>query len=135
MRFSIRSAVLPRIVATRASFKSLLIESEAPQFSALLIQGGNGANFRRCGDRTKAAHGYVLRGAFESLTIPPPRSDQTQSPTKRFCSSKLSDSVEFSVPVFAGIVVIATGEFDEHARLIARRPRIVTRWQQHHIVL
>jgi hypothetical protein len=57
MRFSIRSAVLPRIVAIRASFKSLLIESEAQQFSALLIQGGNGANFPRCGDRTKAAHG------------------------------------------------------------------------------
>jgi hypothetical protein len=43
--------------------------------------------------------------------------------------------VEFSVPVFAGVVVIATGEFDEDARLIAHRPRIVTRWQQHDIVL
>ena len=44
-------------------------------------------------------------------------------------------AVEFSVPVFAGIVVIATGEFDEHARLIPHGPRIVTRWQQHHIIL
>jgi hypothetical protein len=127
--------VLPRIVAIRASFKSLLIESEAQQFSALLIQGGNGANFpdveierkqpmaKCCGERSRAARSQ------------PPRSDQTQGPTKRFCSSKLSDRAEFSVPVFAGVVVIATGEFDEHARLIAHRPRIVTRWQQHHIVL
>jgi hypothetical protein len=44
-------------------------------------------------------------------------------------------AVEFSVPVFAGVVVIATREFDEHARLVAHRPRIVTRWQQHDIVL
>jgi hypothetical protein len=43
--------------------------------------------------------------------------------------------VAFSVRVFAGVVVIATREFDEHARLIANGPRIVTRWQQHHIVL
>ena len=42
--------------------------------------------------------------------------------------------VEFSVSVFASVVVIAAGEFDEHARLIAHGPRIVTRWQQHHIV-
>jgi hypothetical protein len=70
MRYWTQLAERPHIVAIRASFKSLLIESEAQQFSALLIQGGNGANFPRCGDRTKAAHGYVLRGAFESLTIP-----------------------------------------------------------------
>ena len=57
------------------------------------------------------------------------------APLNRVASSKLSDSVEFSVPVFASVVVIATGEFDEHARLIAHRPRIVTRWQQHDIVL
>jgi hypothetical protein len=57
------------------------------------------------------------------------------APTNRVVSSKLSNSVEFSVPVFAGVVVIATGEFDEHARLIADRPRIVPRWQQHHIIL
>jgi hypothetical protein len=41
--------------------------------------------------------------------------------------------VPVSMPVFAGVVVIATGEFDEHARFIAHGPRIVTRWQQHHI--
>jgi hypothetical protein len=35
--------------------------------------------------------------------------------------------------MFAGVVVIATREFDEHARLIAHGPRIVTRWQQHHL--
>jgi hypothetical protein len=34
-----------------------------------------------------------------------------------------------SVAVSAGVVVIATREFDEHARLIAHGPRIVTRWQ------
>jgi hypothetical protein len=76
-----------------------------------------------CGERSRASRSQ------------PPRSDQTQSLTKRFCSIKLSDGAEFSVPVFVGVVVIATGEFDEHARLIAHRPRIVTRWQQHHIVL
>jgi hypothetical protein len=43
--------------------------------------------------------------------------------------------IEFSVPVFASVVVIAAGEFDEDARLIAHRPRIVTRWQQHDLVL
>jgi hypothetical protein len=32
-------------------------------------------------------------------------------------------------------VVVATGEFHENARLIAHGPRIVTRWQQHDIVL
>ena len=38
------------------------------------------------------------------------------------------------MPVFASIVVIATGEFDEYARHVAYRPRIVTRWQQHDII-
>src|ERR1700732_1954328 len=87
MRFSIRSAVLPRIVAIRASFKSLLIESEAQQFSALLIQGGNGANFpdveierkqpmaKCCGERSRAARSQ------------PPRSDQTQSPLNGFAAA------------------------------------------------
>ena len=40
-----------------------------------------------------------------------------------------------SVSVIAPVVVIATGEFDEHARLITHGPRIVTRWQQHDVVL
>jgi len=35
----------------------LLIESEAQQFSALLIQGGNGANFPDVEIEQKAAHG------------------------------------------------------------------------------
>ena len=46
-----------------------------------------------------------------------------------------SNVVEFSVPVLASVVVVATGEFDKHAGLITYRPRIVTRWQQHDIVL
>jgi hypothetical protein len=44
-------------------------------------------------------------------------------------------TLSISVPVFVRVVVIAAREFDEHARLIAHRPRIVTRWQQHDVVL
>jgi hypothetical protein len=62
------------------------------------------------------------------------RSDKMHGPASPCFSIKVL-AVEFSVPVFTGIVIIATGEFDEHARLIAHGPRIVTRWQQHHIVL
>ena len=58
-----------------------------------------------------------------------------RSPTQPCFRSNLYKAVEILVPVFARVVVIATGEFDEHARLIAHRPRIVTRWQQHDIVL
>jgi hypothetical protein len=38
------------------------------------------------------------------------------------------------VAVIAGVIVIAPGKFDEHARLAAYRPRIVTWRQQHDIV-
>jgi hypothetical protein len=48
---------------------------------------------------------------------------------QRTCSER-----QPSVSVIA-VVVVATGEFDEHTGLIAHGPRIVTRWQQHDIVL
>jgi hypothetical protein len=62
------------------------------------------------------------------------RGRKRNAPLSSF-SAATFNLVEFSVPVFARVVVIAAGEFDEHARLIPHRPRIVTRWQQHDIVL
>ena len=55
-------------------------------------------------------------------------------PTQPFFG-KPAQSGKLSVAVIASVVVIATGEFDEHTRLIAHGPRIVARWQQHDIVL
>jgi hypothetical protein len=55
-------------------------------------------------------------------------------PDRRVCYRWYGIPEIDSVPGFAGVVVIATGEFDEHARLTAHGPRIVPRWQQHHII-
>jgi hypothetical protein len=54
------------------------------------------------------------------------------TPLNRVASSKLSDSVEFSVPVFASVVVIAARELDEHRGLVADRSGVVAGRQQHH---
>jgi hypothetical protein len=64
---------------------------------------------------------------FESVTILSAEVGSNASPLSR-ASAATFTAVEFSVPVFARVVVIAAGEFDEYARLIAHRPRIVTRW-------
>ena len=78
-----------------------------------------------------AVHLSVIRERHD----PTRRGRIKRSPTQPCFRSNLYKAVEILVPVFARVVVIATGEFDEHARLIAHRPRIVTRWQQHDVVL
>ena len=78
-----------------------------------------------------AVHLSVIRERHD----PSRRGRIKRSPTQPCFRSNLYKAVEILVPVFARVVVIATGEFEEHARRIAHRPRIVTRWQQHDIVL
>ena len=134
MRCSIQLAERPHIVPIRASFKSLLIESEAQQSPSPRSKEAMAGIFTDVKRSNESSPQLRAAGSVREPHDPSHRIKRRAS-LNRFCGNKLSDGAEFSVPVFTGIVVIATGEVDEHARLIAHRPRIVTRWQQHDIVL
>jgi hypothetical protein len=88
-------------------------------------------------ERPDALNWSRCRGSRAGLREPHPVAEvgSNAAPQSAVFQRQRVRAVEFSVPVFAGVVVIATREFDEHARLVAHRPRIVTRWQQHDIVL
>jgi hypothetical protein len=53
----------------------------------------------------------------------------------KYTGSTSARGTRSSVAGFAGVVVVASGEFDKYTRLIAHGPSIVTGRQQHDIVL
>ena len=73
-------------------------------------------------DTDRPALAALIRNCFRPTTRKCP-----SRPTQPFFGNLLERRT-LSVSLITGVVVITAGEFDEHARLAAHAPRVVTWW-------